>query len=487
MMLARARKEKHMRTTIWLMTLFAAGALVAGDTFYLTSEKGEKFGPYELKEGAVLTVTGQQMTVEKIVRETELMEKKLATAIVPEVELDKVPINEVVKKFEAWWLKHRPGTAKEEIKFVYLPKGVLSAYADEKKEEEAEEPKPEPVLTLKAKSTSLQQLLRHLRDIEGFAYRADGNIVTLAPADRPLQAFERRTYPIVSCFGSLSGEGNWKETLQSLGVEWPIGSYIKHIKGIGMLVVVNTPENLDDFERILDVFNVQPMQVEIEFRFIAYPKDAIEDLAKKGRIDSKSLMSLWKEGKGMMLASPRVVTHNAREATLKTVREYIYPTSFTVTYPPETPTNAIRSATAAVPASATNSNGVATPENFETRDVGVILQVTPTVSPEGNMIELTMAPQQTFDPEWIDYAQSRTTTNRQSTVHFEQPFFYNNSVMTSVSINNGSTIILGGGFETPDKAKLVYAFLTVTLIDPAGNPLRRPGEGKRGRHSGTEP
>ena len=44
-----------------------------------------------------------------------------------------------------------------------------------------------------------------------------------------------------------------------------------------------------------------------------------------------------------------------------------------------------------------------TPGSFETRETGVILNVTPTVGPDGYTIELVLAPEVADLVDWLDY------------------------------------------------------------------------------------
>ena len=110
------------------------------------------------------------------------------------------------------------------------------------------------------------------------------------------------------------------------------------------------------------------------------------------------------------------------------------------------------------------------PQNFETQEVGVILTVTPDLSPEG-LINLALQPKIISEPEWRDYGmkvpmdavmgdttimaqagdalqnitQSKTSEDIQwFSVPMEQPFFKERSIDTHVTLYNGATIVMGG-------------------------------------------
>ena len=200
-----------------------------------------------------------------------------------------------------------------------------------------------------------------------------------------------------------------------------------------------------------------------------------------------------------------MVTKAGQEAVIKVVTEYIYPTTYTVT-----------SGQSSGGSTLGGGNGVSTPAvepgGFQTREVGVILQVVPEVSAEGQMINLTMNPQVVSEPTWHDYGYDSTVLMSNpngaatvSTTHLPmpQPFFQVRSVSTSVSIYNGATVVMGGMItehrissddkvpilgdlpyfgqffsskaESTDKRNLLI-FVTARLVDPAGRSVKTQTE-----------
>jgi general secretion pathway protein D len=195
---------------------------------------------------------------------------------------------------------------------------------------------------------------------------------------------------------------------------------------------------------------------------------------------------LSQKGSADLLSAPKVTTQNETEATIKVVTEYIYPTDFSVT--PVTATDANGNTTIA--------GGVVEPSSFETREVGVILSVVPRLSPEGQMIELTMTPEVVSDPEWYEYGSTFTDANGNTQrLNMQQPFFHTRMISTTISIYNGATVMMGGmiteqrdevedkipilgdipiigrlfqsRYEKSDKRNLLI-FVTARLVDPAG-------------------
>ena len=199
-----------------------------------------------------------------------------------------------------------------------------------------------------------------------------------------------------------------------------------------------------------------------------------------------------------LLSAPKVLTGPGKEATMKVVTEYIYPTEYDVQL------------TASGGSSSSSSGGggsseilaVVEPENFTTREVGVILQVTPELSQGGQLINLHLQPRVVSEPTWKNYGMripkssnsqynafdsvanimnslvaniitlggslsadeiseyrnilkgaattSITAINSgENTLSYydapmEQPFFKTRSIETDITIANGATVVMGG-------------------------------------------
>jgi len=351
-----------------------------------------------------------------------------------------------------------------------------------------------------------------------------------------------------------SAAASWKDFFQQMGVKWPDGSQIKYIRQIGKIVVANTEDNLIDFERILKELNVVPNQIEIEARFVEvneadmnalgfewFLNDDYTVASQNGnyapgaapRVDimgnkttggfttgnrfipdvvssdsaavSDSVLSiagiltnpelglvvhaLEQKGHADLLSSPKVTTQTGQEATIKVVTEYIYPTAYEVT-PVTGETDQDTSVII---------GGIVEPQDFQMREVGVILTVQPDVSPEGQMITLNMTPEVVTEPDWKNYGTTYTDQDGNiQQLSMEQPFFHTRLVQTSISIYNGATVVMGGMItekreDTVDKIPFLgdipfigvffqsktsqsqkrnlLIFVTARLVDPAGRPV----------------
>ncbi len=204
------------------------------------------------------------------------------------------------------------------------------------------------------------------------------------------------------------------------------------------------------------------------------------------------LHALEQNGNADLLSAPKVTTRSGSEASIRVVTEYIYPTSFNVEG------GAFNTSSSAT--TTTIQETVVTPEDFQTREVGVILTVLPEVSPDGNMINLTMTPSVVTEPTWYQYGSTvRRADGSEQQLNMPQPFFHMRTINTQISIYDGATVVMGGlitedlrkvndkipvlgdipliGFlfrSQSEKSikKNLMIFVTAKLVDPAGKPIR---------------
>jgi general secretion pathway protein D len=199
-----------------------------------------------------------------------------------------------------------------------------------------------------------------------------------------------------------------------------------------------------------------------------------------------------------LLSAPKVLTGPGKEATMKVVTEYIYPTEYDVQL---TASGGGSSGSSSSSGGSSEILAVVEPENFTMREVGVILQVTPELSQGGQLINLHLHPQVVSDPTWKNYGMripksSNSQVNMFDSVSsimnslvanltalggmsaeetanvrnlltdssatsiaainsgegtlsyydapMEQPFFKTRSIETDITIANGATVVMGG-------------------------------------------
>jgi general secretion pathway protein D len=441
-----------------------------------------------------------------------------------------------------------------------------------------------PRITLTLRRISLYDALKIITEYADLKFKIDRNIVFITPRSAVIEPLETRVYAVQpslldvvveSADARESNRGDFiemgrdvqvrrvdvKEFFQRAGVPFPEGTSITYNAATSQLIVRNTLENLEIFERILPNFNIPPTQVEIEARFVeilqedlaelgiewiltddweiarntesgAFPanqerlqfdansltkglrflnagpagveatgRDAVESPSFFGDVISFSsvltnpelnviLHALSQRGGMDLLSAPRITTRSGVAATIEVVQEIIYPTEFEA----ESSTSRfdVNVSGEANPDLNLATSVVIYPETFETREVGVILNVTPTVGPDKYTIDLSMAPEVAELVDWIQYGTPP--------FNIPQPIFASRNATTSIVIWDGQTVVMGGLInetmlrfedkipflgdipflgrffrsqgERSVKRNLLI-FVTARIVDPSGNPVNK--------------
>lgn len=443
-----------------------------------------------------------------------------------------------------------------------------------------------PSITLNLRRISLMEAVRYITEVAGLRFRLEDNAVVITPAGvADMGRVVTRLYPVQPSFLDIISErrddspppaggfefgtrraretgsrtSDVKAFFEGAGVSFPVGTSISYNPAISQLIVANTPENLETFERILAQLNVVPSQVEIEARFVEVAEDDLQELGlqwiftdnyeflqrqgagpfggrERIQIDAGNVTSgnrffgrtasgiepiradtadanflgnilsvssiltnpelnvvlhaLSQNGNTDVLSAPRVTTRSGVNASIEVVREIIYPTEFR---------QEVRDLDVLDPetgARITRSIVNVTPDNFEMRKVGVILNVTPTVGPDGYTIDLALAPEVAELQDWLQYGSQQSGEQ----INIPQPVFSSRNVQTSIVIWDGQTVVMGGLMQervisykdkvpllgdipligrlfrsegTRSRKENLLIFVTARLVDPAGKPIHR--------------
>lgn len=173
-----------------------------------------------------------------------------------------------------------------------------------------------------------------------------------------------------------------------------------------------------------------------------------------------------------LMSAPKVTTKSGAKAKVEIIREFIYPTEFE---PPQIPQSTESVGTTTIGGTLTGvstaqpgfafPNGIITPTTptaFETRNTGVILDVTPVVGSDGYTIDLEIKPQVVDFDGFINYGSPikgirpittgiggtglvtgiETFDLTQNVIN--QPIFTVREVTTNVTVWDGMTVALGG-------------------------------------------
>jgi Flp pilus assembly secretin CpaC len=231
------------------------------------------------------------------------------------------------------------------------------------------------------------------------------------------------------------------------GVTFPEGSFIRFNSRINRLFSRNTEENQALIKHLLFTWGILPYQVQLDLAYVAFEKSAVDELAKASATatpKAADLQALRRKGSGKTLAATTTITRSGVNAQLRAVDEILYLSDYE-----------------------TSQKGAEDPTvvslSFNQRETGIIVNFTPTVSPDLELIDVTIVPELSEEPVWQQQEQS--IDNR------KQPQFRSKAISTSIIMRNGSTIVMGG-MPSKDGKEITYAFITVTLIDEEGNPIR---------------
>ncbi len=200
-----------------------------------------------------------------------------------------------------------------------------------------------------------------------------------------------------------------------------------------------------------------------------------------------------------MMAAPKVTVLSGRKAEIVVAQQLRYPTSF----------GDVQSevgqggSTLGSGGSAGVTITAGTPQDFEVEQVGVTMEVTPTVE-EDDSISLALEPKVTEFEGFIEYGGTSVAIQGDTTVTvptgFIQPVFSTRMIRTEVTIFDGATVVMGGltredmrtvkdkipilgdiplvgrlfqsKGESSTKRNLLI-FVTANLISPGGAPARQ--------------
>jgi len=470
-------------------------------------------------------------------------------------------------------------------------------------------------ITLELHQIPLIEVLKYVTRALNLKYRIDSYAVILLPIDAPEGEMVTRSYPItpgvfrtiappsttavntaptgaVGSYRAIGGEAGLAPastndvlaTFKSAGVPFPPGSSLVFNSRTSTIIVRNTPENLEIFERVLSAYNLIPSQVEIEARFVQISQNDLDELGFDWQMGTKTAGSFdvtggsgaeaFPPGSGALssssydltsglrdstaiqgnaissllaasgfgstissgdqiatirgiltnpqfqvvikalaqkqttdtLSAPKVTTVSGQQAQIRSVQEFIYPTSW------------------AQPTATSSGGGVSgggavavtpsIPSSFQTREVGILLNVTPEVGADGYTINLILAPEVSEFLGFINYGSpiglSSGSGNVVTTMNdIKEPLFSSENLTTSVVIWDGQTVVLGGLIteqltkiddkvpflgdlplvgrlfqsKVTQRSKLnLLVFVTARLIDPAGNPIHRQNMASSARY-----
>jgi len=200
-----------------------------------------------------------------------------------------------------------------------------------------------------------------------------------------------------------------------------------------------------------------------------------------------------------LLSAPKVTVLSGNQAEINVSQEFRYPTRYT-----DTESNVGNTSGSLDGGAAGVTITPGTPEDFETRNIGVELAVTPIVEEDDYSITLELNPRVTEFEGFVEYGGPSVAVTAGRTVKvpsgFYQPIFAVREVSTKVTIWDGATVVMGGltredvvsvndkvpflgdmpffgrffrsEGESSAKRNLLI-FVTANLVSPGGSPKRQ--------------
>lgn len=324
------------------------------------------------------------------------------------------------------------------------------------------------------------------------------------PTDTNDSARGRRTSPVITSDG---GTAEVKDELMARGVEFPPGASAIYLPSSGILQVVNTQDQLDLIEELVNASNSQTLIVEVSAKLVEISQTDLNDLTLNaslinplptvsglpvitspsvttalrgsqgfsvgsldtllgtsgavnpnslklsGLLDGNSfnavLTALAQKKSTDLLSSPTLRVKSGEDAKINVSRTFFYPTTFD---PPQTVSHRQNGNNN----STTNIDGgpptviPAFPNEFESRDVGVRLTVKPQVGSDNRTIDLALFPEVTDFEGFINYGNPIFIQDADGNPVLlannviNQPVFNTRRISTKVFVKDGYTVVLGG-------------------------------------------
>jgi len=349
----------------------------------------------------------------------------------------------------------------------------------------------EKKVTMRIKDMPLEEALRYILKSQDLVYRIEEDAVWVATKEElDNEEVETRVYFLnqgigrFAEFSGLSGSNSSsssssevktvKDILEN-AVDWPKDSKLTLDDRTGALIISNIPSNLETVENLLYTLDVTPVQVMIEARFLEVRVTDVDEFGIEWKLNSdwgvkqnnaKQNIQGFSSGSGSdfsdftrasegfnltyqgilshpqfqavmhalnekqnakTLSSPRITTLNNQSATIEVIDEYIYPTRYEVSLV-QFDINGDGDFD-----DAGETEWANIPQDFVTRNVGILLHVRPSVGVDNETITLALTPEVSEASGSYAYAGE-----------VSMPQFQTRNLSTSVMIKSGETVMLGG-------------------------------------------
>lgn len=251
----------------------------------------------------------------------------------------------------------------------------------------------------------------------------------------------------------------FKKQFQERGIEFPEGTGVAVDETCHTVVVTHRNSAQERIRAIFESWNPTPPQVTIQVQMIHVARGIAAELFGEplgtGHVLNvkaetlKQLRALVKDKKAAVICQPQVATVSGNTAQVKSVQEV----RFSVGYDDESDPKKTAGAISVTPSG----------RYFETREVGTLLNVTPTVGPDGRTINLTLVPEYTTVSR--PYRKIEVPLPKSGkAVTVESPEFTSLQITTTVQIQSGNTLLLAVLEPTPSDSKEVHDSVILVLV-----------------------
>lgn len=237
--------------------------------------------------------------------------------------------------------------------------------------------------------------------------------------------------------------------------ELPEGSGLKFSPHFSRIMLRTSADGHQRFKTMLQQVDVPAPRITVDFSFIEIPTNVVTTskvFQQSGSLDDEEVLRLFRDGKARLLSLSKASTLSGVNAQVEGVKEIIFPSEFQ-------PKPAVKGVGAVPPLPA-----AITPASFETREVGHILNVTPTVSAgDPTTIYLALLPESAILTGWLDVAAKGNDKIKDERAGMTpHPVFRSLNYTGSLRVTDGETVV-AFGTPDPDTGNPIYALVTVRL------------------------
>jgi Flp pilus assembly secretin CpaC len=222
----------------------------------------------------------------------------------------------------------------------------------------------------------------------------------------------------------------------------------------------------------LGEFDDLPKQVRVQVEFVELAHEQLTELMLGTEAPAndaalrEQVTKLVRDGKATILETLMCVSRTGQKATTESVEEYIYPTEYEPAEAAGTiEVNGDSESEAARKLRRDSAIGPA-PTAFETRNLGATLEIEPTLSSDGKIIDLRFVPEIVYhvgNQVWAEWKGEHGNSP------IQMPTFYTLRLTTAVTLADGKPILAAalspkGADGAPDFKRKLMVFVRADVV-----------------------